>query len=172
MTKDYRIKMSREDLQSIEPYEDADFFFFNYEETLIHPIFNQINKPKKEEAIFHELTKGQQYFYAIIELFAQTYNGGVGQYFFNGKNKFIQHAIEGLKEINCIELSSDLEEINNVYIDKKRMVAKLADKDEFSEFLSNFRDSKFQKKFFDQNEEMQKKMVEYIIGHRSDFIID
>ena len=172
MTQDYRIKMAFEELQRIEPFDDPDFLFYNHQEALIDPIFDQVNKPKKEEIIFQELTKGQQYCYSIVELLGQVHNGGIGQYFFNQRNKFIEFAIEGLNEIGCVELSRELAMTNNFYLDNKLELDKLADNDNFSEYLSYFHKSSFQRLFFDQIDMMQKKMIEYVESNSSDFIVD
>jgi hypothetical protein len=166
---DLRIKMTKDELLAIQPYDDPDFFYFNYEEALINPLFKKSGK-KSEEQMFAALTKGQKLFYSNIDLMSQIYNGGVGQYFFNGYNIFIDYAVKSLKLCGSDSLAVRLESLNRFFKEKKAIFNELKKNDKFPDYTKLLNGKEFDKAFFDQSVPMQKKMVDYILANSQEFI--
>lgn len=170
MKKDFRVQMSLEELNQIQPYEDALYHFYNFETMLMGPVFDEVSRSGKTEEIVAQLTKGQQYFYALIELISQVYNGGVGQYFFNKKGKLTATAIEALKLLGMLELAESLNQTFAFYQNNLRDLEGMREKDDFGGFVKPFRQLDFDDKLYAHTMQTQEMMILHIKNHPDEFI--
>jgi hypothetical protein len=170
ITMDYRADISLPELKKIEPFEDPEYYDFNYEEKLMGPVFDLLHQGQDEEEIFKALSRGQKYFFAITQLFSQVYNGGIGQFFWNHDIYIVESAIEGLEEIEAKEVSGELRIVRNQFFENKITLDNSRLKENFQEFVSFFYKFKIDDLIFAEAEQTKKLMVDYILRVPEEFI--
>jgi hypothetical protein len=168
MKDDHRINITIDELNSLQEYEDEEFLMFNYEEKLIHPVFEKIGKSKSDKQLFSELTDGQKALWTLAELNGQINNGGIAQYFWNSQGKFAADATVGLTLIGenkvCPQFREAIEKSEKIELTFFKRT------NDFSGYATKLDLNEFDSLFLHNAGEIQKKMIDFIKSHPDQFI--
>ena len=176
---DIRLKMSVEEFNKIEPYDDPEYLTGNYEDILFKEIRLSLLNTDTYLKTYADLTKGQKILWGYISLSAEIRNGRITQYYWNTMGIYVKDLHLILKVINDAEFEKLLNEYNDVFLKNEIILQNYRHLD--SQDLNNgvdyyglwaefFKDEKLTSYFLANTVALEKKIYEYVKNNRKEFI--